>query len=133
VKEKRSEPRFMCADLIKVRIQDAAGAREVIANLEDISPSGACIQLEAATLEGADVEMMCAKSVTAGLPKSDTTSASRSISGALGIGVDLSRSTCWKFRLTTVPAPIEPDRRTSHPSRVGINRFYSHCDSEREP
>ena len=61
MKEKRSEPRFMCADLIKVRIQDAAGAREVIANLEDISPSGACIQLEAATLEGADVEMICAK------------------------------------------------------------------------
>jgi hypothetical protein len=51
----------MCADLVKVRIQDAAGAREVIAHLEDISASGACIQLEAAALEGADVEMICAK------------------------------------------------------------------------
>ena len=58
---RRSEPRFMCADLVTVRIQDAAGAREVIANLEDISASGACIQLEAAALEGADVEMICAK------------------------------------------------------------------------
>src|ERR1017187_10323223 len=58
---RRSEPRFMCADLVNVRIQDAAGAREVIANLEDISASGACIQLEAAALEGADVELICAK------------------------------------------------------------------------
>ena len=58
---RRSEPRFMCADLVTVRIQDAAGAREVIANLEDISASGACIQLEATALEGADVEMICAK------------------------------------------------------------------------
>jgi hypothetical protein len=51
----------MCADLVTVRIQDAAGDREVIANLEDISASGACIQVEAATLEGADVEVICAK------------------------------------------------------------------------
>jgi PilZ domain len=58
---RRSEPRFMCADLVKVHIQDAAGTREVIANLEDISASGACIQLEAAAVEGADVEMICAK------------------------------------------------------------------------
>jgi hypothetical protein len=59
--ERRSEPRFMCSDLVKVRIQDAAGAREVTANLEDISASGACIQLEAAALEGADIEVICAK------------------------------------------------------------------------
>ena len=58
--DRRSEPRFMCADLVKVRIEDAAGAREVMAILEDISPSGACIQLEAAELEGADVEVICA-------------------------------------------------------------------------
>jgi hypothetical protein len=46
--ERRSELRFMCSELVKVRIQGAAGAREVTANLEDISASGACIQLEAA-------------------------------------------------------------------------------------
>jgi hypothetical protein len=51
----------MCADLVKVRIQDAAGAREATANLEDISASGACIQLEAAAPEGADIEVICAK------------------------------------------------------------------------
>jgi len=51
----------MCADLVQVRIQDAAGAREETANLEDISASGACVQLEAAAMEGADVELHCAK------------------------------------------------------------------------
>ena len=60
MKDRRSEPRFMCADLVKVRIQDGGEAREVVANLEDISASGACIQLEAAAQEGADVEMICA-------------------------------------------------------------------------
>jgi hypothetical protein len=59
--DRRSEPRFMCADLVKVRIQDAAGDRDVIANLEDISPSGACIQLDTAVAAGADIEMVCAK------------------------------------------------------------------------
>jgi hypothetical protein len=61
MRDKRSEPRFMCADLVNVRIDDTAGRREVIGNLEDISASGACIQLEAAAAEGADVEMVCAK------------------------------------------------------------------------
>ena len=60
---RRSEPRFMCADLVIVRIQDIAGSgpREEVATREDISASGACIQLEAAALEGADIELTCAK------------------------------------------------------------------------
>jgi hypothetical protein len=50
----------MCADLVQVRIQDAAGPREETANLEDISASGACVQLEAAAEQGAGIEMICA-------------------------------------------------------------------------
>jgi hypothetical protein len=57
--EKRTETRFLCADLITVRVEDARGAKEIIANLEEISPSGACVQLEAAVLEGADIELIC--------------------------------------------------------------------------
>jgi hypothetical protein len=59
--ERRSEPRFMCADLVQVRIEDAAGVRELTANLEDISASGACIQLEVGAQTGAEVELMCKK------------------------------------------------------------------------
>ena len=60
MQERRSEPRWMCADLVKVRIQAANRVEEAVANLEDISPSGACLQLEAATQEGADIEILCA-------------------------------------------------------------------------
>ena len=58
--ERRSEDRFMCSDLVKVRIDDAAEPRELMANLEDISPSGACLQMEAAAREGTDIEIVCA-------------------------------------------------------------------------
>jgi hypothetical protein len=45
--EKRAEPRLLCADLVDLEWKDEAGrARKVRANLEDISASGACIQLE---------------------------------------------------------------------------------------
>ena len=50
----------MCADLVKVRIQDATGSRDETANLEDISASGACIQLGAAAAKGAGIELTCA-------------------------------------------------------------------------
>ena len=59
--DRRSEPRFMCADLVKIRIKGPTGPREEIANLEDISASGACVQLDAAAIEGADIEMHCAE------------------------------------------------------------------------
>jgi hypothetical protein len=49
----------MCADLLKVRLPDEADPKEFIANLEDISPSGACIQLEAALRGGANIEIVC--------------------------------------------------------------------------
>jgi len=60
--ERRSEPRYMCADLVKVVVHDAGGPpSEVVANLEDISPSGACLQLDEAIREGADIELVCSK------------------------------------------------------------------------
>ena len=62
MQERRSEPRYMCADLVRVRVQ-AVGVppEEVDAALEDISRSGACVQLEAAIRLGADVEIICSQ------------------------------------------------------------------------
>jgi hypothetical protein len=51
----------MCAHLVQVRIEDAGIVLEGTGNLEDISPSGACIQLDAAAREGSDVEIICAQ------------------------------------------------------------------------
>jgi len=45
--DRRIEPRLLCADLIDVWWQDASGSvKTAIANLEDISKSGACLQVD---------------------------------------------------------------------------------------
>ena len=45
--DRRVEPRMLCADLVDVHWRDQAGrTRRTVANLEDISLSGACIQLD---------------------------------------------------------------------------------------
>lgn len=45
--ERRAEARFLCADLVRVEWCDRVGkARSTSAVLEDISPSGACLQFE---------------------------------------------------------------------------------------
>lgn len=50
----------MCADLVKVIVHGAGcPLSEVIANLEDISPSGACVQLDEVLGDGAEIELVC--------------------------------------------------------------------------
>jgi hypothetical protein len=45
--ERRTEPRMLCADLVDARWRDKTGKnRRTVANLEDISLSGACLQLD---------------------------------------------------------------------------------------
>ncbi|HYP08521.1 MAG TPA: PilZ domain-containing protein [Bryobacteraceae bacterium] len=44
---RRAEPRMLCADLVDVQWKDKGGRiRRAVANLEDISLSGACIQVD---------------------------------------------------------------------------------------
>lgn len=57
MQERRSEVRMMCADMLEMRWRDPAGRhRRTMALLEDISPSGACVQLEAPLPPGAAVQ-----------------------------------------------------------------------------
>jgi hypothetical protein len=45
--DRRVEPRMLCADLVDVHWKDQAGrSRHSVANLEDISLSGACLQVD---------------------------------------------------------------------------------------
>jgi hypothetical protein len=47
MQDRRSEPRMLCADMIEVQWKAPRGPRRLAtALLEDISPSGACLQLE---------------------------------------------------------------------------------------
>jgi hypothetical protein len=57
MKERRAEPRLWCSDLIKVRVEGVEPA-EFTANLEDISPSGACVQFEQPVAAGARIVLM---------------------------------------------------------------------------
>lgn len=46
--DRRNEPRMLCADLVDLQWKDKSGrTRKSLANLEDISLSGACLQVEA--------------------------------------------------------------------------------------
>ena len=45
--DRRVEPRLLCSDLVDIEWKDKTGRiRRCIANLEDISLSGACLQLD---------------------------------------------------------------------------------------
>jgi hypothetical protein len=57
MRERRAEPRLWCSDLIKVRLEGGESA-ELMANLEDISPSAACVLFEQAVPAGARVCLM---------------------------------------------------------------------------
>lgn len=49
MQERRSEPRMLCADLVDIEWRDKSGRiKRTVANLEDISLSGACLQLDVA-------------------------------------------------------------------------------------
>jgi hypothetical protein len=54
--DRRSEGRMMCADMVEVSWSERSGKhRSAIALLEDISASGACIQLEMPVPKGVEI------------------------------------------------------------------------------
>jgi PilZ domain len=54
--EQRIDPRMMCAELVVLHWHDKAGRRHRdVANLEDISLSGACVQLERPVQKGTHI------------------------------------------------------------------------------
>jgi hypothetical protein len=56
MQERRSEVRLMCADMIQVRwVPPSGGSRHATALLEDISSSGACLQMESSVPAGSAI------------------------------------------------------------------------------
>ena len=67
MQERRFEPRLLCADLVELEWQDKPGrTRKVVANLEDISLSGACLQIENAIPLHATVKLYYSNGVLKG-------------------------------------------------------------------
>ena len=62
MQEKRSEIRLLCADMVEVTWRDGNGrTRRATGVLEDISPCGACVQLETPIEAGAEATIACAQ------------------------------------------------------------------------
>jgi len=55
MQDRRSEVRMMCADMVEVFWKNEGRSQRAIAILEDISPSGACLQLEAPVPLGTEI------------------------------------------------------------------------------
>lgn len=56
--DRRVEPRMLCADLVDIQWKDPNGrTRRGVANLEDISLSGACLQVDRPITLGAPVQI----------------------------------------------------------------------------
>lgn len=54
--DRRADARLLCADLVQLIWQDSSGRqRRRVANLEDISLSGVCLQVEASLPEGTPI------------------------------------------------------------------------------
>ena len=89
--EKRREPRYMCSELVNVLIRyEDHTVQEAIANLEDISPSGACVQLDDAVRLGADIEIVCSACSFKGKVRN-----CRHADGRYDVGVAFDESGAW--------------------------------------
>ena len=56
MEDRRAETRLMCADMVGLRWKDKSGyENHCMAILEDISPSGACLQLDRAVPLGVEI------------------------------------------------------------------------------
>lgn len=63
MQERRTEKRLLCAELVEIVWTEQTGRqRRRVANLEDISPSGACIQVETPIICGTQVTIRCGDS-----------------------------------------------------------------------
>ena len=68
MEDRRSEPRMLCADMVEAEWQDSRGGRKrVTALLEDISPSGACLQFESSIPLGSGIELHCPGEILVGV------------------------------------------------------------------
>ena len=113
MKNRRSEPRFMCADLVTIVAGPANGPTEkTVANLEDISPSGACLHLEAAIAEGTDVEIVCSRCRLRGKVRH-----CRFVGIGWDAGVEFDAPGCWDLR------QFQPEHLVDFPA----------CDSRTPP
>jgi len=106
MKERRAEPRLLCADLVEVEWTDANGRRRRgVANLEDISATGVCLQME--------IAIPLETSVSLRLPEDDVRGRVRyCVHREIGyyLGVEFNEGTRWSARMYKPQHLFDPQR-----------------------
>jgi hypothetical protein len=67
MRERRSEVRMMCADMIEVCWKHGGKVQRATGLLEDISPSGACLQMECVVPPGTEVRWQTSRQEFSGI------------------------------------------------------------------
>lgn len=112
--ERRIQPRMLCADLVEVVWKDDAGRScRTVANLEDISETGACLQLDGQIPLHTPVQITC--------PNGELLGAVRyCVYRQIGyfVGVQFNDGTKWSQRLFRPRHLFDPRRLSKTRGRV---------------
>src|SRR5229473_6225376 len=108
--DRRIEPRMLCADLVDVQWKDQTGrTRRGVANLEDISLSGACLQVDRPVALGAALSIS--------YPNGELTGKVRyCVFREIGyfLGVEFEPGSLWTERRYKPQHLLDPRRLVSH-------------------
>jgi ribulose bisphosphate carboxylase small subunit len=104
MKERRIEPRLLCADLVEVEWTGPNGRRRRdVANLEDISATGVCLQME--------IALPLNSAVSLRLPEDDVKGDVRyCVHREIGyyVGVEFEEGTRWSARMFKPQHLLDP-------------------------
>ena len=117
MKERRVEPRLLCADLVELEWVDLKGRRRrSVANLEDISAAGACLQVETPIPLNTDISLH--------LPDDDFKGTIRyCVHREIGyyLGMEFAEGTRWSTRMYKPQHLFDPQKlipRATKPAKT---------------
>lgn len=117
--DRRVQPRMMCADLVDLGWRDQTGkTKRLVANLEDISLTGACLQV--------DAPLPVHTSVVISYPKGELQGRVRyCVYREIGyfLGIEFEPGTKWSQRLFRPQHMLDPRRLVAKTGEHGLDRL----------
>jgi hypothetical protein len=105
-KERRTERRLLCAELVELVWRDNSGReKRRVANLEDISPTGMCLQMETPVYAGTDIQMLYGTAVFSGIVRYTVYR-----DNAYVIGIELDEQSRWSAREFLPSHLLDPEQ-----------------------
>lgn len=115
LKERRTNRRLLCAELVELIWRDHTGAEiRRIANLEDISSTGLCLQLETPIHAGAQIRMKYAKNTLTGMIRYTVWR-----DDAFFVGVELDEKSCWSVNRFAPSHLLDPQQLMDQVAAAG--------------